>query len=158
MVIRRAVESDLDPLVRILDPDPGRPRLVNRFLEQKAGIRLLFVLEIDGVVVGTVSVSPHVDVDGETPRLFALDVGKAFRRRGFATLMVGEIERLVAIEGHPVVRLEVAVDNTGAIQLYENLGYEKVGLPQKLIWSKGVDGHPTDDVVEVSHLMHKRLG
>ena len=156
-MIRHAVESDLAPLVNVLAPDPGRDQLANRFAEQINGIRLLLVLELETKIVGTVSISPEVDSDEGTRRLFALDVGSEYRRRGFGTLLIAEVERISVNDGHSVVRLEVSVDNHAAISLYEGVGYEKIGLPQKLVWSRGVDGHPSEDVVEISHLMRKVL-
>ncbi|MDA1278456.1 MAG: GNAT family N-acetyltransferase [Chloroflexi bacterium] len=157
MPIRPAVESDLPQLVSALAPDPGRAQLANRFAEQRVGIRSLLVMELDGKVVGTVSVSPGAEHDGTTRRLFALDVGSKYRRRGFGALLIAEVERIVAKDGHSVVRLEVSVDNHAAISLYEKFGYEKIGLPRKLVWSRGVDGHPSEDVVEISHLLRKVL-
>ncbi|MBC8453395.1 MAG: GNAT family N-acetyltransferase [Chloroflexi bacterium] len=155
--IRVAVDSDLDLLSKSLSAELPRAQIVNRFSEQRAGLRILLVLELGAELAGTVSYDPRPDEDGLTRRLFALDVGAAFRRRGFATRLIQEVERLMVRDGQSVVRLDVAVDNTGAIALYERLGYERVGEPWKLQWSQQVDGHPTELVVELSHRMEKRL-
>ena len=144
-------------LARILEPEVGKAVIVNRFAELHAGLRLLLVLEVDGVIAGTVSMSPTPDEDGITRRLFALDVGSDYRRQGFGKLLIEEVEKQVLANGHSVLRLEVSVENQTAINLYEKLGYERTGQPEKLQWSQQVDGHPSEIVTETSQRMLKRL-
>jgi ribosomal protein S18 acetylase RimI-like enzyme len=158
--IRVAVDTDLDLLSKSLSPEVPRAQMANRFAEQRTGLRILLVLEYGSELVGTVSLGsfdPQADNDGVTRRLFALDVGVAYRRLGLATRLVQEVERLVALDGHTMIQLDVAVDNTAAIALYEKLGYEPIGEPRKLQWSQQVDGHPTEMIVELLHRMEKRL-
>lgn len=91
LTIRPAVDSDSSALVRILEPEVGKGIIVNRFAELHAGLRQLLVLEVDGVIAGTISMSPKPDEDGNTHRLFALDVGSDYRRRGLGTLLIEEV-------------------------------------------------------------------
>jgi N-acetylglutamate synthase-like GNAT family acetyltransferase len=157
ITIRPAVDSDSAALVRILAPEVSKGVVVNRFAELHAGLRLLLVIEADGIITGTVSMSPKPDEDGVTRRLFALDIGSTYRRRGMATLLIEDVEQRVLASGHTVLRLEVSVDNHRAVSLYEKLGYERTGQPQKLQWSQQVDGHPSEIVTETSQRMLKRL-
>ncbi len=157
ITIRPAVDSDSSALVRVLEPEVGKAVVVNRFAELHAVLRLVLVIELDGIVTGTASMSPKSDEDGATRRLFALDIGSDYRRRGLATLLIEEVEKRVLADGHTAVRLEVSVDNHAAINLYEKLGYERTGQPEKLQWSQQVDGHPSEIVAETSQRMLKRL-
>lgn len=157
VLIRPAMDSDSAPLVRILSPEVDPHVITNRFAELHAGLRLLLVLETDRVIAGTISISPDADEDGATRRLFALDVGVEYRRRGFATKLIREVEGRVISDGHLALRLEVSVDNRIAAGLYKKLGYMPVGRPEKLQWSQPVDGRPSVIVTETSQRMVKRL-
>lgn len=157
VLIRAAVDSDSDPLVSVLSPEVDPHVITNRFAEFHAGLRLLLVLETDGAIAGTISISPNTDEDGVTRRLFALDVGAEYRRRGFATRLIKEVENRALSDGHTALRLEVSVDNHVAAGLYEKLGYLPVGTPEKLQWSQPIDGQPAVIVTETSQRMLKRL-
>ena len=156
-IIRAAVDSDSARLVRALSPEVDPHVITNRFAELHAGLRLLLVLETDGVVAGTISISTSADEDGVTRRLFALDVGVEFRRRGFATKLIREVESRVLADGHSAVRLEVSVENRIAAGLYQKLGYKSFGTPEKLQWSQPINGRPSVIVIQTSQRMVKRL-
>jgi len=156
--IRTATTSDLPALVKSLCPELERAQLKNRFTEQQAGLRLVLVLEVDDELVGTVSIDPNPDPDGSTRRLFALDVGKRYRRHGFAIELINAVEEHVLADGHRAVRLDVAIDNDAAINLYEKLGYKPVGQPNQLQWSVQVDGGSSEIIVDTCQRMVKRLG
>ena len=115
------------------------------------------MLETDDALAGTISISANTDEDGVTRRLFALDVGTEYRRRGFATKLIKEVESRVLSDGHSALRLEVSVDNHIATSLYEKLGYLPVGTPEKLQWKQPVAGLPSAIVTQTSQRMIKRL-
>jgi ribosomal protein S18 acetylase RimI-like enzyme len=156
--IRAATESDLAALVQSLAPELARAQLKNRFAEQRAEFRLILVLEHKNELAGTISIDPGVDRDGFTHRLFALDVGQRFRRQGFATQLIRAVEEHVLADGHTTLRLDVAIDNTAAINLYKKLGYEPVGEPTRLQWSIQTDGGSSEVIVDTCQRMVKRLG
>jgi len=122
VLIRAGVDSGSTPLVRVLSPEVDPHVITNRFAELHAGFRLLLVLEIDGAITGTISISTSADEDGVTRRLFALYVGVEFRRRGFATKLIREVENRVLSDGHTALGLEVSIDNHIVAGLYEKLG------------------------------------
>lgn len=157
VLIRAAVDSDSAPLMLALSPEVDPHVITNRFTELHAGLRLLLVLEADGAIAGTISMSTNADKDGVTRRLFALDVGREYLRRGFATQLIEEVESRVLSDGHSALRLEVSVDNHVAASLYKKLGYLPVGTPEKLQWSQPVDGLPSVTVTQTSQRMVKRL-
>ena len=49
---------------------------------------------------------------------------------GVGTALVEAVEDTARRNGLQSVNLEVAVDNTDAIRLYQRLGYERVGGPE----------------------------
>jgi [ribosomal protein S18]-alanine N-acetyltransferase len=51
-----------------------------------------------------------------------------YRRRGIATRMLEELFELTRNDGRRGYTLEVRVSNTGAIDLYERLGFERRGV------------------------------
>ena len=51
-----------------------------------------------------------------------------YRRRGIATRMLEELFELTKDDGRRGYTLEVRVSNTGAIDLYERLGFERRGV------------------------------
>ena len=59
-----------------------------RFEESREGYRGIFVAELDGCPAGTVSMGGHGFQRPGSLRLFALDVGEAFRGQGVGTALV----------------------------------------------------------------------
>ena len=82
-----------------------------------------------------------------------------YRRRGVATALIREAERLAKTQGCTHIGLEVgSTDNPEAKRLYENLGYIDWGLGEFLIsWEyidiNGNQGTESEMVI----YMHKRL-
>ena len=89
----------------------------------------MLVAELDGRVVGTVSMGGHGFQRQGSLRLFALDVGAAFRRRGVGTALVKAVEAIASGRDLDEVNLEVAIGDRDAIRLYERLGYRRHGDP-----------------------------
>jgi ribosomal protein S18 acetylase RimI-like enzyme len=59
--------------------------------------------------------------------IFTLETLPQQRRRGIATKLLCELEILFAERGAAESRLEVREDNAAAINLYEKLGYKRMG-------------------------------
>jgi ribosomal-protein-alanine N-acetyltransferase len=57
-----------------------------------------------------------------------LAVNSMSRRRGIATSMIDWITQSCKVAGIGCIRLEVRLGNTGAIECYANLGFEKAGI------------------------------
>ena len=91
----------------------GNP--VNRFL----------VLEIDNKVVGF----NDFMITFNSATISQIAVNKGYRRKGFGTILLKEMEKCFPKEGEEVVEnvtLEVRASNKPAIKLYEKNGYETV--------------------------------
>ncbi len=125
--VRSVSRDDLSALVRALEPDPAREQLLHRIEEVESGTRSMLVAVVRDIVVGTVSFQHFDDQPVRVVRLFALDVGMRWRRKGVGSILVEAIELQAEKLGARSVSLEVAVDNLPAIELYRKLGYRQDG-------------------------------
>lgn len=124
-----AVERDIAELSNAMAGDVSPEQLANRWREHVARYRVMLVALLDGDVAGAVSMGGHNHQRPDSLRLFALDVASAMRRRGAGSALVKAVEREAGLRGLDHVNLEVAVENTGAAELYEKLGYRRAGQP-----------------------------
>lgn len=93
---------------------------------------MFLVAEVDGRVVGTTMAG----YDGHRGWIYSVAVDEHYRRRGIATALIHEAERLLNEAGCPKVNLQVMPDNPGAVELYKSLGYAiedrvSMGKPMK---------------------------
>jgi ribosomal protein S18 acetylase RimI-like enzyme len=75
----------------------------------------------------------HAFLDLATPELQDVFVLPEERRRGVASALTAEAERLATEQGHPTLGLTVSETNDAARRLYERLGYADAGLPPKRV-------------------------
>jgi ribosomal protein S18 acetylase RimI-like enzyme len=61
--------------------------------------------------------------DGHRGWLNYLGVLPAFRKRGFARLLICEAERLLRLEGCAKINLQVRTINQGVVEFYRRVGY-----------------------------------
>ena len=127
--VRPAGDGDLGPLTAALGADVPAAQVTRRLEESRLGYRDILVAELDRQVVGTVSMGGHGFQRPGSLRLFALDVGAAFRRRGVGTALVKAVEAIASGRDLDEVNLEVAIGNRDAIRLYERLGYRTTRGP-----------------------------
>ena len=78
----------------------------------------------DQVLVGYAFVSRYVDAW----HVMNVAVSLAFRRRGIAVALLERLFEITATDPRRGYTLEVRVSNTGAIALYEKLGFEARGV------------------------------
>ena len=156
--VRSAQASDVPKLARALAPDVGAEQVANRFQEATDGYREMFVADLNDEAVGTVSTTEYSFRIPGSLRMFALDVGPSFRDRGVGTALIRAIEKMALERGMKKrVSLEVALDNGGAIRLYERLGYYRLDAPFTNQWTKVTDGGVQEVVEERSWVMVKDL-
>ena len=77
-------------------------------------------------VVGYVLIIYHPGT--RLARVYSLAVAPTQRGTGIAKLLMSAGEQAATGAGRLYLRLEVSIDNTAAIKLYESLGYKKFGL------------------------------
>jgi ribosomal-protein-alanine acetyltransferase len=83
--------------------------------------------EIAGFVIG------RIDVERNMPfgHILTVDIEPSHRRKGIAQKLLREIEAIFIERGIKECRLEVREDNVAASNLYQKLGYKKVGKLEK---------------------------
>ena len=140
IAVRPAVESDITELSHAMAGDVSPEQLANRWQEHIAGYRVAPVALLYGDVAGTVTMGGHNHQRPESLRLFALNTAPAVRRRGVGSALVNTVEREARLRSLGHVNLEVAVENSGAMALYENLGYRHVGRPIVDSWQRHTPG------------------
>jgi [ribosomal protein S18]-alanine N-acetyltransferase len=83
--------------------------------------------EIAGFVIGRIDVGRNVT----SGHILTLDVLPPYRRKGIAQRLLLEIETVFKERGIKECRLEVREGNVAASNLYQKLGYKKVGKLEK---------------------------
>lgn len=99
--------------------------LINRINELALGIKEGYVWEDEERIVGNVSMLPArwPSQLGKTWMIVNVAVLPEYRRQGIARqLMLASIEQIEKLGGERII-LQVDYDNSGAVQLYENLGF-----------------------------------
>ncbi len=92
--------------------------------------RILMVARLDGVICGTCQlVRPPVNNEAQahSVQLTTHFVAPWARGHGLATMLVEAAEKAAKDEGHSVINLDVRETQASAIELYERLGYGRIG-------------------------------
>jgi ribosomal-protein-alanine N-acetyltransferase len=136
VLIRRARLKDLDAIVMIEAESfttPWSRNLLASELDQPGSIYL--VAEVAGAVAGFIGLW-HVMDEGH---ICTLAVDPRFRGNGLGELLVlAALDAAVGV-GSDAVHLEYRVGNGPAAQLYEKLGFERVGLRRGYYSDTGED-------------------
>ena len=158
MRIRPVKLADIDGLADSLSPDVSRAQVRRRYDESLLGYREMLVAELDRQVGRTVSTGGWGFQRPDSLRMFALDVGMAFRKRGVGTALIRAVESAAIALNLKEVNLEVSVDNVDAIRLYERLGYRRLPEPVTDCWYEIDDQGIVQAVEESSWIMVKEIG
>lgn len=81
----------------------------------------------DGKIVGFITGMIFVDDNLLSGHILTIDVSPSHRRKGVGILLLMEIEKIFKERNVTVCRLEAREDNVAALNLYQKLGYKKVG-------------------------------
>ena len=138
---RAAIQLDLPVLVsmeRVLFADS--PWTTGQFKEEFKGVpnsRYFIVAtnEQDQIVgyAAVLVVAPGVEAD-----VLTVAVLPEYARQGIATHFMAELEKWSQSKEASAMMLEVGVENTGAIALYEKLGYQSIST-RKNYYGHGLD-------------------
>ena len=135
---RQPMALDIPTLV-VLDKEyfPYSPWSPAQFKEEFAGIPSTRFFELaisDNQIVGYAGViAPGPDTVADILTVTVID---GFRRQGIAKRLIADIEGYCQSKGSSAIMLEVATDNSGAIALYENLGYSQISKRSNYYGSK----------------------
>lgn len=154
IVIREMRGEDIEPLAEALDW-PWR-QIDRRWQELVANWREMFVAEVDGRPVASVSINERPEQPGLL-HLFALDVAPPLRNRGVGTRLIEYVEAQSRRRGLDGVYLEVAVTNVNARRLYERLGYVQQGVQFVAQWNYIEDGGAVVERIEDMVRLVKRF-
>ncbi len=155
--IRSATRRDLDSLIDALGSEVGAAQIWKRFDDSVSGARILLVAVKKGRAIGTVSIGGGRFRRRGSLRLFALDVGPEFRRKGVGTALVKAVEAIAADRDLDEVNLEVTTNNEEAIRLYRNLGYWICGDAVIGRWERKLDDGSSETIEEPMFVMVKNL-
>ena len=144
-------------LADVLRPEVSVEQVDRRWQEQRDGHRAMLIAEVDGRIAGTVSIGGHSHRLPNSLRLFALDVGPAFRRKGVGAALIDAVEKMARRRGIQSVNLEVAVEKGDALRLYERRGYQRLGSPVPTRWTRLADDGSCEQVEDLSWTMTKRV-
>lgn len=92
IIVPRVQEDDIIALVHVLAPEVSKAQLGRRWQEHQDGYRQVLVAEVNGQVIGTISMGGSRYQRPDSLRMFALDVGAAFRRTGIGTTLIEAVE------------------------------------------------------------------
>jgi [ribosomal protein S18]-alanine N-acetyltransferase len=124
--LRRLDAADLD-LVEAIEREsyrtPWSRSMFDAELRKPSSLALGAFAE-DDILVGYAFVSRYVDAW----HVMNVAVADAFRRRGIASALLGRLFEVTESDSRRGYTLEVRVSNTGAIRLYEQLGFEPRGI------------------------------
>jgi ribosomal-protein-alanine N-acetyltransferase len=79
-----------------------------------------------------------VQLEKQTAYVVTLDVAPAWRRRGLARRLMAELESKARAAGATGMALHVFTGNTGAIQFYESVDYNRAGRAEDF-YGRGLD-------------------
>ena len=126
--IRHAQLDDLDDLVALENASFDTDKLSRRSFRHwiTAEHRALLVADCANAVAAYILIIYHPGT--RLARIYSLAVAHQHRGMGIAKLLIQAGEQSAHDDGRLYLRLEVSVDNTPAIKLYESLGYQKFGI------------------------------
>ena len=153
----RAQAGDIPELAAVLTPEVSMGQLAQRWQEYEDGHREMLVGVVGGHVAGTVGVGGSRHQRPDSLRMFALDVGPTFRRRGVGAALITAVEEEARARSLQMVHLEVAAENIDAIRLYERLGYRREDDPIIDRWCRLTENGTREEVEDLSYVMVKRL-
>jgi len=128
VLIRNAQLTDLDELVTLEASCFETDRLSRRSFKHwiTTEHRALLVAEVAKAVAGYILIIYHPGT--RLARIYSIAVSPRQRGLGLAKLLISAGEQAANESGRLYLRLEVSVDNSPAIKLYEALGYQKFGI------------------------------
>lgn len=126
--VRRAEVSDLDDLVALEESSFAQDRLSRAQYRKHLDSESAMVLVASANHRRFLGTAVVFFRKGTTvARLYSLATSPQARGKGVGTALIGASEEAARTRGCRSLRLEVRKDNVVAIQLYERLGYARIG-------------------------------
>jgi GNAT superfamily N-acetyltransferase len=154
--IRLLRRDEIEALSTAIGEELPKPQLENRWREQEMGFRELFAAELDGELVGTISLR-EVDSAPRSMHLFALEVAPRLRNQGIGGALVAFVLEQARERLCRRVYLEVRIDNP-ARRLYHRMGFRRVGGQFVNAWWQFDELGARSRIEEPSYRMVRRVG
>ena len=143
--VRAAVAGDVAAVIALERQIVGAPHWNGAdyaaILHRGSLLRCLFIAEFDGKFAGF-AVGKVIEAGSEAlAELESVVVGVELRRKGIGAALCEAVVDWCRVQGAAVIELEVRAANSGAIALYERLGFEPVGR------RRGYYREPVDDAL-----------
>lgn len=141
IVTREARIDDLETLYRIefecFDHEAFAKDQLAYFLRTSRFVSL--VAEVNRDIAGFIIGSVEHYKNRIYGRVVSLDVSEKYRRRGVASKLLDEVEKIFVRNGAGTCYLEVRTDNAAALQLYKGRGYMATDI-LKNYYKTGING------------------
>jgi N-acetylglutamate synthase-like GNAT family acetyltransferase len=131
--IRHAEQRDAAALARLIDQlgySAAPEEVVSRLSQMEAEGRTILVAEIEGAVIGclTISVMRVLHRPAPVGRISMMVVDEAFRSRGIGAQLVQAAEEALAARQCYMIEVTSQFSRTDAHRFYERLGYERTSV------------------------------
>lgn len=93
-----------------------------------------------GTLIGYAGIAAMGPADAPEFEVHTIGVDPAYQRRGIGGRLMAELLR-IADRYHAPIFLEVRTDNEPAITLYENLGFQRLGVRRNYYQPSGADAY-----------------
>ncbi len=141
IVVRQATLGDLDTLWRIerecFSAEAFPKEYIAYLLGASAGVSL--VAQVDREIAGFIMGLVYKDKKGRVGHVCTVNVLARHRRRGVASRLLDELERIFMERDVTACFLEVRMDNMAAQRLYRRHGYKELERLQDY-YGRGVHG------------------
>ncbi len=92
---------------------------------------IALVAKVNNVIAGFIITQIEIENNTLFGHIITINVASAFRRKGIASKMLQDIEIILKEKGIRECHLEVREDNSAALKLYQNSGYQKMSRLEK---------------------------
>jgi len=92
---------------------------------------IALVAEANGDVAGFIVAQVEIENNMLYGHIITINVAPIYRRKGIASRMLKETEDILKQKGITECHLEVREDNTTALKLYQNRGFQKISRLKK---------------------------
>ena len=152
--IRLMQPGEVEAVAAALEQTGGQ--ISARWREHELGFREVLLAEIDGLTVGTVSISERQSADAIDMHVSSFEVAPPWRGKGIGGALIDHVVEAARRREMQRIYLDVRIDNP-ARRLYHRHGFRRVGGAFLNTWWRFEADGGQLRVEELSYRMVKRL-